>query len=662
MRSDSVGLFWIDEVKVKAAPKEVVKCIPPERTWERPDYLPGLEAAKAFAPDLFTDYELGQAALAGERLVWDIECYPNYFCVAFKSVTSGKVIDFELSDDFDWYMDLPKLWWIMHNFCLIDFNGNHYDIPIMSLALTGRSTQHLFNATERIITFEIAAWQVLKSYKTKRLEINHIDLFDVPPVSGSLKTYAGRLHCKRMQDLPFKPGTILSREQAIIVRWYCSNDLDNTILLYNHLTEQLALREQLMHTYGTDLRSRSDPQIAEDIIKEEIYRATGERVYKPRIEAGTTFRYNPPAYLNFSTEAARAVLETIKNADLVVNEFGKVDTPPEFKKLNIKIGSSTYQLGRGGLHSNEKRAAHVTDETYLLIDRDVASFYPRIILSLGLFPKHLGQIFLQIYNKIVDQRLHAKAQGWKAIQESLKIVINGLFGKLGSPYSIVYGPDLLMTVTLTGQLALLLLIESLELHGISVVSANTDGIVIKCRRDMVHIMDAVIAEWEQQTHFVTEATYYKSIYCRDVNDYIAIKDNGEIKVKGVYSERGSNGNSVLSKNPTTLICADAVALMLSKQIPLEETIRNSKNFTRFLTVRSVTDGAVKDGVYLGKVIRWYYAEEQEGTIIYAGTGKKVPRSEGAKPCMNLPDSFPEDINYQWYLDEANKILSEIGYQ
>jgi hypothetical protein len=532
----------------------------------------------------------------------------------------------------------------------------------MSLALTGRSTQHLFNATERIITFEIAAWQVLKSYKTKRLEINHIDLFDVPPVSGSLKTYAGRLHCKRMQDLPFKPGTILSREQAIIVRWYCSNDLDNTILLYNHLTEQLALREQLMHTYGTDLRSRSDPQIAEDIIKEEIYRATGERVYKPRIEAGTTFRYNPPAYLNFSTEAARAVLETIKNADLVVNEFGKVDTPPEFKKLNIKIGSSTYQLGRGGLHSNEKRAAHVTDETYLLIDRDVASFYPRIILSLGLFPKHLGQIFLQIYNKIVDQRLHAKAQGWKAIQESLKIVINGLFGKLGSPYSIVYGPDLLMTVTLTGQLALLLLIESLELHGISVVSANTDGIVIKCRRDMVHIMDAVIAEWEQQTHFVTEATYYKSIYCRDVNDYIAIKDNGEIKVKGVYSERGSNGNSVLSKNPTTLICADAVALMLSKQIPLEETIRNSKNFTRFLTVRSVTDGAVKDGVYLGKVIRWYYAEEQEGTIIYAGTGKKVPRSEGAKPCMNLPDSFPEDINYQWYLDEANKILSEIGYQ
>lgn len=88
MRFDSDGLFWVDEPepeKVRKT-KEVVKRAPPERTWEHPDYLPGLEAALRFDVALFTDQELVDAAISREKMVWDIECYSNYFLVCFRSL------------------------------------------------------------------------------------------------------------------------------------------------------------------------------------------------------------------------------------------------------------------------------------------------------------------------------------------------------------------------------------------------------------------------------------------------------------------------------------------------------------------------------------------------------------------------------------------------
>jgi hypothetical protein len=78
-------------------------------------------------------------------------------------------------------------------------------------------------------------------------------------------------------------------------------------------------------------------------------------------------------------------------------------------------------------------------------------------------------------------------------------------------------------------------------------------------------------------------------------------------------------------------------------------------------VRKVKGGAVKDGVYLGASIRWYYATGQTGEMVYAQSGNKVPRSDGAKPLMDLPTELPADIDYDWYIQEAQKILKEIAY-
>lgn len=671
-RNDIDGFFWNDTPPPKPPPKAKPKRNPPPRTWESPDYLPNLAEALAFDVPQFTDAELMALPYTRERIIFDIECYPNYFLIVFQGVSSGKIVYFEMTPDHP--LNISKLGWVAASFCLIGFNSYNYDIPILTLALAGKTNSQLQWATDEIIRRNERPQDVLRKFKVKKLNLDHIDLIEVAPLRASLKIYAGRLHAKRMQDLPFIPGTVLSPNQQAIVKWYCVNDTRNTTLLYEELEEPIKLREVMGIEYGIDLRSRSDAQIAESVIAHEVAKLNGARSKRPEFIAGTGFNYQVPHFIKYTSPEMLWTLETVRNARFIISETGEVGMPVELSGLTIPIAGRQYRMGIGGLHSSEQVMAHFADADTLLVDRDATSFYPKIILNQGLFPQHLGVNFLRVYQRLVDRRLYAKDTGDKKTADSLKITINGSSGKLGSPYSMLYSPHLLVQVTLTGQLVLLMLIERLEAIGLPVVSANTDGLIIKCPVARKTDLDAVILQWEEDTDFPTEETQYKAVFSRDVNNYIAIKtEPGKAKAKylderlgcktkGAYCERGSSGNSRLSKNPAALICSDAVLTFLTTGDPISKTIRECLDVTRFVSVRTVKGGAVKDGIYLGKSIRWYYAVGEQGEIIYALNGNKVPRSDNAKPLMDLPDIFPTDVDYQWYEDEAFKILQEIGYE
>lgn len=696
-RADAMGLFWHDEPKVKAAPKEKIKREPPFPFWLQDNYLPGLAEAQRFDVPQFTDAELVIAQAKRERLVWDIECYPNYFLIAFKSVVSGKVICFEQSMDYGLgvWLDIPKLRWVLENFTIISFNGIHYDVPITSLAIVGKATEELWEATEQIIKYDVPGWKLTPRGKNvKKLKLDHIDLKEVAPLHDSLKIYSGRLHTKRMQDLPFKPGTVLSPDQMDIVRYYCVNDLRSTEELYNELLPAIILREQMSKEYNTDLRSKSDAQVAEGVILSGLESITGQKRFeRPEILPGHSFKYKIPHYIKYQTPLLNWVLDNVRSADFVIDIDGTVMKPACFP-LEFTIAQGDYTMGIGGLHSKEKKVTHRAGSDWLLIDRDVASFYPRVILTQELFPAHLGRAFLKVYRTIVERRLAAKGQAaalkkqYKGLEmppevaariadlnivaDSLKITINGSFGKFGNAYSMLYSPNLMIQVTLTGQLVLLMLIERLELAGIRVASANTDGIVIKCHKTQKETLDAIVKQWETDIDCETEETRYKSIHNRDVNNYFAIKEDDEIKVKGVYAEKGSAGNSILSKNPYALIASDAVKKFLLDGTPVDHTIRASKDIRRFVCLRFVKGGAVKvynkpgeaesehPNEFLGKAIRWYYSTNVEGEIVNSINGNKVSMTDGARPIMTLPDEMPADINYDWYIEKANKIIEEIA--
>lgn len=630
--------------------------------------------------NLFTDAEL-QAVAAGEVFVFDVESYPNYFCIAFKHVASGKVVYFE--DSPEARIDIPKLLWMLYRFCLVGFNTMAYDMLIIAVALAGGRAEDMFEATDQVINCGARHSDIEKQFNCcVPFKINHIDLIEVAPLSAPLKAYAGRMHCERMQDLPYSVGKVLTKDEAWNTLHYCVNDLDNTQLLYLELLPQIKLRESLGIEYRQDLRSRSDAQIAEAVICSELAKLSGRYPQRPKFVEGRSVQYTPPAWVAFRDPALVAAVGAIAGATFQLDGNGSPVWPEGLGErtkgkdawtLKVKLGGSEYKLGMGGLHSQETCISHYATEDTLLIDRDVASFYPRIILNETLYPKHLGLAFLEVYNGIVEKRLAAKKAKNTVTADALKITINGGFGKFGNKYSNLYSPDLLLAVTLTGQLALLMLIEMIEEAGIPVVSGNTDGIVIKCPVARYEDLNAVVARWEAATRFETEETQYMSTHSRDVNNYLALKkkyvketnkwlfEADEWKVKGIYSERGSALNSVLSKNPETLICSDAVQAFIRDNVPIEKTITECKNLTRFISVRRVKDGAQKDGEYLGKIIRWYYAANEHGEINIVKSGNMVPKSTGAKPCMDLPPVFPADIDYDWYINEATEMLYDIGH-
>jgi len=438
---------------------------------------------------------------------------------------------------------------------------------------------------------------------------------EVAPGSGSQKQYAGRIHQRRIWDLPYPVDTMLTPDQANTVADYCENDLADLQGLYEALKPQLAQREALGARYGLDLRSKSDAQLAEAVLKHRCEQVLGHKIYKPDINWYLQFKYKVPAYIEYALPQLQKALEIVRNATFGIRppasmrlegfEPGKcIVMPPELEGLTIVINNTTYKIGIGGIHSQESKSVNLSDDNVVLIDNDVAAYYPSLILNSGAWPSALGETFLKEYAAIKDERIAAKALQGKLKKagdtkspeyidamvgnEGGKIMINGTFGKTGSPYSVLFAPEMLIQTTLTGQLSLLMLIEWHEYYGIPVVSANTDGIVIKCPRDKVYVSQHLIKEWEKRTGLEMETVEYRAIYSRDVNNYYAVKADGEVKRKGEYAQVAG-----LGKNPDVEICSDAVAEYLAHGTAIHETIFNCRDITKFITITRVNGGGIK---------------------------------------------------------------------
>jgi hypothetical protein len=612
-------------------------------------------------------------------LFTDVECYKNYFLIKFKKLSNGQVLFFEKFNEGEF--NRQNVMHILNNYTIVTFNGNNYDQPVIEAACQGFSNKSLKAIGDAIIGPPggrgLAPWQVRKQFGIGKMDIDHIDLIEVAPLTASLKIYGGRLNAKKLQDLPIEPDEEIQESDLEDMRTYCDNDNDLTELLFKALLPEIELRVLMSEEYGLDLRSKSDAQIAEAVIKGEMISKYGITPKKPSIKSGTVFNYIAPKNLSFETPQLKKLFEQytsnpftvastgymefnfdMEESDKIKSGKNKGKFPPHKKQMKFVIGNTKYTAGIGGLHSCEKSVRH-TDDGYILRDYDVASYYPRIILNNKLFPKHIGSFFLKIYNSIVERRLKAKKEGNKVVNESLKITINGSFGKLGSRWSVLYAPDLMMQVTVTGQLTLLMLIERLELAGISVVSANTDGIVVKMKPDQEAKAEEIVEEWQFDTDYELESTDYKSLNSRDVNAYIAVKEKSA-KGKGMYADV-SDHYYRLRTNPTNVICVDAVTSFLRSAIPIEETINNCREITKFTNIRTVNGGAVKEGKLIGKAIRWYYGAHELDAIYYKTSGNKVPKSEGAVPLMELPEKFPSDVDFPWYINEAKRMLKDIGY-
>lgn len=587
----------------------------------------------------------------------DIEVYTNYLLVCMMDAQTGKIRTFERFNDEGFEPD--RLNALLCKYTTGSFNGFGYDLPLLTYAIDGASNAQIKALSDRIIKGQAPVRRVMREAGIdipKRWD--HIDIIDVAPGQSSLKIYGGRLHAKRLQDLPIDPSAKIDEASRQELIRYCRNDLELTRGLFESLSEQARLRVAMSKQYGLDLRSKSDAQIAESVILSELKAITGDTYRSPELDEAYGFRYRDPGFLEFQTPTLKDVYRRILSQRFTLGANGAVIMPEWLRESPIEFCGARYQLGIGGIHSCEKSQFVRAEPGWIIEDRDVASYYPNIILQQQLYPQQLGREFVRVYQSIVTRRMQAKRAGDTVVADTLKICVNGSFGKLGSKYSALYSPDLLIQVTVTGQLALLMLIESLCAIGVRVLSANTDGIVLHYPDGLASDVEAVCFDWTLRTSYELEATRYQAIASRDVNNYVAVKTNGKTKGKGCFAPAG------LRKNPDGLIVYEAVAQQIAQGRDYRETIRSCRDIRQFVSLRRVQGGAKWRDQLLGKTVRFYISSSvpQSECIHYATNSNRVPKSAGARPLMDLADEFPADVDYQYYEVEAEKLLCEVGWR
>ena len=583
-------------------------------------------------------------------IVFDTEIFANRFLFCGRVAENRNVISIWMHEP-DYRTRLME---VMQSGCtFVGFNSYRFDLPVISAVLSGATQEQVKALANRIIEHDLNPWQVYDDYRMQELQIDHIDLINVAPGTySSLKSYGARMHMTHLQDIPYHHDAVITDEQCPNVLSYCVNDLDTTEKLYTSLAKEMELRVTMSAEYGLDMRSKSDTQMAEAAFVKRL------SLGRSRTGVPKSVRYVIPKFINFSSPHLQTLAKKVEEHEYILNpKTGHVILPEFLEKEIVTINQGTYQVGVGGLHStHDKKVCHVASDDYIITDIDAASFYPSIIINCNLIPQNTGQRFIDEYKQVYYRRLEAKKAGNKAVNETLKISLNGTFGKTASRWSPLYSPDLTIAITLTGQLTLLNLIERVEDSGATVLSANTDGIAVGgTRRQMLYVEQAV-THYSTQSGFEFEYTPYRTLAIANVNNYIAVTKAGKIKGKGLFAEPD------LKKNPTAYVCTRAVCEWLRTGTDFLTTIRSAP-FTQFISARSVTGGSKQGEEPLGRVVRWYMSTDKSlPPLVYASNGNKVPKTDGARACMTIKDpvSHPVDLDYEWYRKEAITIAQNVG--
>ena len=189
--------------------------------------------------------------------------------------------------------------------------------------------------------------------------------------------------------------------------------------------------------------------------------------------------------------------------------------------LNVLVDGYRIDFGVGGVHASLSEKIVKETKKYMLRDADVSSMYPNIAISNKIYPEHLTEKFCDIYQDMYEQRKsYAKNTPENAM---LKLALNGTYGKSNDKYSVFYDPKFTMSITINGQLSLLMLTDRLlKIEGMKLVQLNTDGITVAMLRETEDEYKEVCTQWQKDVGLELEFVDYSKMIIRDVNSYIAV--------------------------------------------------------------------------------------------------------------------------------------------
>tara|TARA_R110000868_G_scaffold36248_1_gene128739 strand:- start:7150 stop:9048 length:1899 start_codon:yes stop_codon:yes gene_type:complete len=617
--------------------------------------------------------------------VMDYETLSNCFIAVFESVKSEEQEIFVCHKSKNDILELVTF--LERNIAL-----NEWHVSFNGLSFDSQITEHILRNKEQLLEvdgdtiarfiYDIAQSVIQRQnegefseFSPRDLQIHQVDVFklnhwDNPAKRSSLKWIQFSMDWKNIIDMPIHHSAEIKADQIDSIIKYCINDVKSTKQIMLLSKDQIALRKTLTEEYNIDLFSASEPRISKELFLHFLSKETGikkwelrqMRTHRPKI----IFEDIILPYIKFETATFQKLLSKFKEVVLFPNE-----TKGGFK-YSVQYKGVKTDYGLGGIHGARTSKVYNSDEDNVIMTSDVTSFYPNLAIRNKWAPGHLPQeVFCEQYEWFFDER--------KVIPKSdprnyvYKIILNSTYGLSNDENSFLYDPEFTMRITINGQLSLTMLYEMIceEIPNAIPLMQNTDGLETIIPREYVDKYMEICARWEKLTNLQLEHGTYSKIVLGDVNNYIAVTEDGKSKCKGRFEYK----DLALHKNKSCLIVPKALHAYFVEGKDPEEFIKSNTNIFDFcggVKIRGdwkFVEHKVIEGEYVKKdlqhTIRYYISKEGSKIIKTNLLDDREIQVEAGKWLQTIFIDYvelPMDqymINYDYYLEKVNKEIENL---
>lgn len=520
----------------------------------------------------------------------------------------------------------------------VGFNSRHYDQYILKAILCGFDPKKV---NDYIITKGNPGWKFSSLFR--QFPLWNYDVMLNTDVG--LKSFEGFMgNDIKETSVPFNIDRKLTPEEIAETVKYCKHDVEQTVQVFLKRTEEFNTMMYFIKHFGLsmDYISKTKAQLAAEILG-------GNR-----------------KGADFDDEFQFPILDCLhlNKYKHIVEWYANPENHDYSKKQDKQIVAGVeHTFAWGGGHG--ARAKYSADGVFLIID--VTAYYPSLQKKY-----HFGYRVMnhpENFEFIHDSNIAYKRKGDKKARQPFKIMDNAISGQMKQKSSALYDPMSNNSICINGQLLLLDLVEHIEPY-CELIQNNTDGIIVKLK-DYEHdfdVLDDVVYEWEQRTGMKMDFdTYIGTIYQKDVNNYLLIdRKTGAVKAKGGYVMKLNDLSYDLP------IINKALVDYMIHGIPVRRTIMECQDLREFQLVSRISskythilygDKPIKE-----KCIRVFASNNPADPgvkKVHAVRKTTAKLTNSPEHCFIFNDDVksvpvPDKLDRQWYIDFANKRLSDFG--
>ncbi len=637
--------------------------------------------------------------------VYDIETYVNTFTLRATHPHSGNKYTFEVSDRRDDRLQLFEFINYLRSVKarMVGFNNIWFDFEVLQWFYENpySSVQQIYAKAMQRIKGDNSFPMWADRRLVEQIDLLKIHHFDNMAKATSLKSLEIAMRMDSVEDLPFPVGIELDDSQKDVLLAYNDHDVEATVNFYKASYDMIAFREELSTKYKRDFMNFSDAKIGSEILAIELEKAgipcyernaAGKRVPRQTARSSIDLSQCIFPYVRIEHPAFLMVLDYLKAQSIKETKgvFSDIRCTPEMVRwmdtkkvkvwlkdakkprrlchipadadftgakyiassLHCRIDGFNYEFGTGGLHASLHREIVYSTDTHKIVDLDVASYYPNLAIKNNLFPAHLGIQYCHTSDDLFHERQRVGKK--TAIGGAIKLALNTAYGNSNNEHSFLLDPQYTMSITLSGQVSLCMLVEQLiKVPGLRMIQCNTDGITFHCPIEYLDHANNLRVWWEKVTQLELEEVRYSRFFIRDVNNYIAEYEGGGVKRKGAYEYKREwhkdHSSLVVQKavEAHMLRGEDIAAFIFSHTDPFDFMIRGKVN--RDSSLQLVYQNGYERKT--GNTIR-YFVSHTGGALIKRSIPKGVPGTWKRKT----------KITDQYYQQILNEITGQPGEQ